>query len=100
MGGVLSWGFMSCGALQRAEESQPSENLGNQGLASMSEFPLQSRKASQPVRAFVEEMTGVTPDPFPFDVLPDQERIDLFYQVEVLEEGASSCSIIFSSQPV
>ena len=67
----------------------------------MSEFGLESCKTGQPVRAFVEKVTGVGLDPFPFDVFsPVQERIDPFYQVAVRQRAASNSSSAFPSPPV
>ena len=67
----------------------------------MFEFRLESRKAGQPVGAFVEEMTRVGFYPFPLDVFsPVKERIDSFYQVIVGEWAALSFSSAFLSPPV
>ena len=66
-----------CGGPTKAN----SPNLGKWGSTPVSEFPLQSRKTGQPVRGFIEEMTLVGCDQFPFDVFPGQEFINLVYQV-------------------
>ena len=67
----------------------------------MSEFRLESRKASQSVRAFVEKMAGVGSDRFPIDVISShQERIDLFYKVVVFEGTVFGFSLAFYSPPI